>query len=927
MSRTWVRFAVLPLLLCPVPGKPQQPATATTLKSSSSTLQLPGSLNLTATVAPAANAPGMPSGSVQFFNNTTSSIGTAPLTAIPSTENFSAPENSATLGSLPFGVFSVPLPNSKYSVFGVLDYSVTTGVAVFYTPRLTIYSGQGANLFATSAAYLLGNSDIGNPNQGVDATAIGDFNKDGIPDVVIHGFNSTATENEYYVLFGKSDGTYDPTTSVLSVDNSGITCGECSNPTIVMTVDDFNGDGYSDVAYAGSGPGTSGQIGVALNAGSTSPGSLTTFKTAPAVTVGSLSGFEPTSISSGHLTSSGHADLIVGGSFGQSPGYIAVFLGNGDGTFANPATTATAGIPAAVATADFRGSGTTDVVVVNNSVPTVNGDVQVFFGNGAGSLVNSSTVTFCANPALVGAVEAPASVAIKDFNNDGFLDILATGTFGSLCLLLNDGTGHFSTASLIGTAPGSRAFSAVGDFNGDGLADIAELTAAPTSDSATLSSAYELLNSASSQAVFTTPAQSLPSGTDMLTATFPSDANLAASTSSAVAVTVTQTTPLITWPPPAAIEFGTALGSAQLDATASVAGVFSYAPSTGVVLVPGSHTVTAAFVPTDTFDYSGAQALQTITVTAPTLSGITPSSASLGSGNTTITLSGQGFVTGAQVLWNGTALATNLVSLNQLTAVVPASLLATPGSATITVTDPNGVAVAGSQTFTINAVAAVAQASAEASVEAGRNATLTLTVSPYPAPITATLTMSFTPNPPDTVVDPTVLFANNTTSDTIQVPANSTAPIPAIDFATGSTAGTITITIKLSASGADVTPATLTPVLVTVPPAPPVISSVTLTRDGDTLTVAILGLSSTREMTQAEFHFTPAQGQTLSTTDLTVSVSTPFSTWYGSTSSDQYGTTFLYTQPFTLSSDATNVGSVSVTLSNSQGASASSSAQ
>jgi hypothetical protein len=303
------------------------------------------------------------------------------------------------------------------------------------------------------------------------------------------------------------------------------------------------------------------------------------------------------------------------------------------------------------------------------------------------------------------------------------------------------------------------------------------------------------------------------------------------------------------------------------------------------------------------------------------LTGISPSNGKLGDAATTITLTGQGLVKGAVVEWNGTALSTTWVNLNQVTAVIPASAFAATGTEIITVVDPNNVAVAGAQTFTITASPATVSASAQTTVEAGQDDSVTLTVSPYPAPITATLTLEFTPTAPNTVVDPAVLFPNNTTTDVIQIPANSTAAIPAIDFAAGSTAGTITVTITLTAGGADITPASLTPVAVVVPAAAPVINSVTLDRSGDTITVAILGLSSTRDMTQATFNFTAAPGASLATNQLTVDLTTAFSGWYQSAPSDAYGTTFLYTQPFTLSSDATDVGSVTVTLTNSQGAS------
>ncbi len=929
MRRAWTACLLAVSLPAAVPASAQKPTTTTALASSSNTLQLPGSLSLTATVTPAADSPGMPSGEIQFFYNGSNSIGTAPLNALPATESFLSSPISANLGLDPFGLFTLSSAASKDSVVGVLDYLQGGAVtAVTYEPELTIYSGQGANLFQTSTVYSMSNSGITSNNPGVDAFATADFHHNGLTDVLIHGYvtSGPAPVFEYYVLPGVSGGSFNQTNSVTSADNSGITCTSCF-ATEVIAIDDFNGDGYPDVAYAATASGSNGLIGVALNGGAAAPANFTSFKTAPAVPQNGGVSFQPQAIASGHFTSSGHADLVVSGSFVStvSTGYLALFPGNGDGTVANPVTFQTAGKPVAIATGDFRQNGMTDVAVVNVPFTGGSASVQVFFGNGSGSLAVSSTVTYCSSTPGT-AAETPASLLVQDFNNDGFPDILATGSAGTLCLLLNDGTGHFAKATAIGTSPGVASITATGDFNGDGLADIAEITKSPEGAN-TVSTALELLNSASSQAVLATAPHTIPAGTDTLTATFPSDANFTASTSIGIQVTVTQTTPTLTWPAPAAIEYGVPLGAAQLDASANIPGTFTYAPAAGTVLPPGMNQVKATFAPTDSFDDSSASATQTITVTAPTLTGISPSSAKLGAAKTTITVSGQGFVQGAEVEWNGTALATTWVSLNELTAIAPASLLTSQGTAKITVADPDKVAVAGFETFTIIAQDAVANASAKATVEAGQDASLTLTVSPYPISITATLTLSFTPEPPITVVDPTVLFSNNTTTDVIQIPANSSAAIPPIDFATGSTAGAITITVKLNAGGADVTPASLAPVVVTVPAAPPVITSATLSQSGTAFTVSILGLSSTRDMTQATFHFTPAAGQTLTTTDLTVDLSSAFSAWYQSASSDPYGTTFLYTQPFTLSSDANSVASVSVTLTNSQGDSQPSTAQ
>jgi hypothetical protein len=76
---------------------------------------------------------------------------------------------------------------------------------------------------------------------------------------------------------------------------------------------------------------------------------------------------------------------------------------------------------------------------------------------------------------------------------------------------------------------------------------------------------------------------------------------------------VDRATPTVTWAAPAAITYGTALGPAQLDATASVPGTFAYTangPSVqpGEVLGAGTYTLGASFTPTDTTDYTAATA-------------------------------------------------------------------------------------------------------------------------------------------------------------------------------------------------------------------------------------------------------------------------------------------------------------------------------
>jgi hypothetical protein len=102
---------------------------------------------------------------------------------------------------------------------------------------------------------------------------------------------------------------------------------------------------------------------------------------------------------------------------------------------------------------------------------------------------------------------------------------------------------------------------------------------------------------------------------------------------------------------------------------------------------------------------------QTLTVTGtgigsgppPQITSLAPPSATAGGSQFTLTVNGTNFVTGASVLWNGTPLQTTLISSTQLTALVSASLIATAGTAMITVSSGGQTSTAAS--FTVGAPA------------------------------------------------------------------------------------------------------------------------------------------------------------------------------------------------------------------------------
>ncbi|HXE74721.1 MAG TPA: IPT/TIG domain-containing protein [Candidatus Xenobia bacterium] len=101
----------------------------------------------------------------------------------------------------------------------------------------------------------------------------------------------------------------------------------------------------------------------------------------------------------------------------------------------------------------------------------------------------------------------------------------------------------------------------------------------------------------------------------------------------------------------------------------------------------------------------GTSTGQTFTVNnpVPATSGLSPTSATAGGAQFTLTVNGSNFVPTSVVRWNDTNRATTFVNSNQLTATILASDIATGGTPTVTVFNPEpGGGISGGQTFTIN---------------------------------------------------------------------------------------------------------------------------------------------------------------------------------------------------------------------------------
>jgi hypothetical protein len=129
---------------------------------------------------------------------------------------------------------------------------------------------------------------------------------------------------------------------------------------------------------------------------------------------------------------------------------------------------------------------------------------------------------------------------------------------------------------------------------------------------------------------------------------YTSDGSFPSATTTSL-LTVTQATPTITWANPADIIYGTALSAAQLDATASVPGTFTYTPAAGTVLKAGAgQTLSLSFTPTDAVDYNTVTDTATINVdkATPTINWAKPADITYGTALSTVQLDATASVPG-----------------------------------------------------------------------------------------------------------------------------------------------------------------------------------------------------------------------------------------------------------------------------------------
>jgi hypothetical protein len=119
-----------------------------------------------------------------------------------------------------------------------------------------------------------------------------------------------------------------------------------------------------------------------------------------------------------------------------------------------------------VAVGDFNGDLIPDLAVADAGDSQGNGaGVTVLLGNGDGSF--QPAVNYAAGG-------GPMSVAVGDFNGDGIPDLAVADEWDEgVSVLLGNGDGSFQAARYFYAGDDGPMSVAVGDFNGDGIPDLA----------------------------------------------------------------------------------------------------------------------------------------------------------------------------------------------------------------------------------------------------------------------------------------------------------------------------------------------------------------------------------------------------------------------------------------------------------------------
>jgi hypothetical protein len=350
---------------------------------------------------------------------------------------------------------------AAYAPVTVTVSNLTTYSTNYFNPA---YFGASVNnpiVMQQASSYFLTNS-LSLPMAGLNDMGFADVNGDGKGD----GKGDLAYVGQWSVISMLENGSVGPGSFALDA-NMPYSVEAVSDPS-ALAFGDLDGDGMLDWVWVDFGANT---VDVLRNVSSPTNilfggGNYNVYPTAS----------EPYGVKVMDVDGDGRPDLVV---INYGSNTVSVFrnLSSGPGnlTFAPKVDFVACESPRAVVVADFNGDGKPDIAVVGF---TSTGSNLVILTN----MCTPGVITFSSPIAVtnvnLGQLE---SIAVGDFNGDGKLD-LAVGSYGNRAVLVytNNGSGgitSFVPAGQLSQPVGDPRQIAIADLNGDGLPDVAVVSA------------------------------------------------------------------------------------------------------------------------------------------------------------------------------------------------------------------------------------------------------------------------------------------------------------------------------------------------------------------------------------------------------------------------------------------------------------------
>ncbi len=330
------------------------------------------------------------------------------------------------------------------------DGKLDIAVANFDQNSIAVFLNRGSGIFATPmTAPIITTVNLDSSlGLNVGSLAVGDFNEDGKPDLVV---GTIAGSQVSIVLLGNGDGTFRQQPPIPN-----------SFGFLRAKVADLNGDGHQDLVFA-----MNGSLGVSLGNGDGTFGAMTVLPS------GSFPGLY-LGLAVADFNGDGKLDIAAtdfGSPFGGF-GTLVFYAGNGDGTFVAPTvvTLAISSFPGSLASGDFNADGKQDLLIgFPNAAFIVPGNGDGTFNLAFDSLqfvYSGNFATFTTNLVTVFAA---------DLSHHGKFDAL-TSDFdaGTLQIALNNVIGFSPSSPGIFSFPLAPGLTdiAAGDLNGDGVLDV-----------------------------------------------------------------------------------------------------------------------------------------------------------------------------------------------------------------------------------------------------------------------------------------------------------------------------------------------------------------------------------------------------------------------------------------------------------------------